>query len=195
MLNSTISNNVAGFAGGGIFATAGKLTIACSTIADNTVDDTDGCGGGTSADLELQNTIVATNRGQVPVPLEDLMAPTIQSLGNNLIGVDPRPYYNEAGIPTDINFSGSDIIGVDISQTLGFLGFNDGTTMTQALLPGNPAIDHGSNNIVDFPTPLFDEQGDPRIVNGTMDIVASKSSPMPTSPSLRRITRRSTMSR
>ena len=173
MLNSTISNNVAGFAGGGIYATAGKLTIACSTIADNTVDDTDGRGGGINApDLELQNTIVATNGGPGPVPLEDLMAPTIQSLGNNLIGVDPRPYYNEFGIPTDINFFGSDLIGVDISQTLGFLGFNDGTTMTQALLPGNPAIDHGSNNIVDFPTPLFDEQGDPRIVNGTMDIGA-----------------------
>ena len=44
--------------------------------------------------------------------------------------------------------------------------------MTQALLAGNPAIDHGSNNIVDFPTPLFDEQGDPRIVNRTMDIGA-----------------------
>ncbi|MGO9463151.1 MAG: beta strand repeat-containing protein, partial [Isosphaeraceae bacterium] len=173
MLNSTISNNVAGFAGGGIFATAGKLTIACSTIADNTVDDTDGRGGGIFApDLELQNTIVATNGGPGPVPLEDLLAETIQSLGNNLIGVDPRPFFNEFGIPTDINFSGSDLIGVDISQTLGFLGFNDGTTMTQALLPGNPAIDHGSNNIVDFPTPLFDEQGDPRIVNGTMDIGA-----------------------
>ena len=173
MLNSTISNNVAGFAGGGIYATAGKLTIACSTIADNTVDDADGRGGGIDApDLELQNTIVATNGGPGPVPLEDLLAETIQSLGNNLIGVDPRPYFTEFGIPTDINFFGSDIIGVDIIQTLGFLGFNDGPTMTQALLPGNPAIDHGSNNIVDFPTPLFDEQGDPRIVNGTMDIGA-----------------------
>ena len=102
--------------------------------------------------------------------VRDLNADTIQSLGNNLIGVDPRPYFTEFGIPADINFFGSDLIGVDISQTLGFLGFNDGPTMTQALLPGNPAIDHGSNNIVDFPTPLFDEQGDPRIVNGTMDI-------------------------
>ncbi len=63
MLNSTISNNVAGFAGGGIYATAGKLTIACSTIADNTAEDnTFGRGEGIHVPiLELDNTIVATN--------------------------------------------------------------------------------------------------------------------------------------
>jgi predicted outer membrane repeat protein len=53
---------------------------------------------------------------------------------------------------------------------LGTLASNGGPIQTIALLPGSPAIDHGSNSYVT--TGETDERGLARIVNGTVDIGA-----------------------
>jgi len=58
---------------------------------------------------------------------------------------------------------------------LGLLRNNGGSTKTMALLPGSPALDHGSNALaVDASSnPLTtDQAGNPRILNGTVDIGA-----------------------
>jgi hypothetical protein len=159
--NCTIAGNVAGasFLGGGI-VNYGAVTVTNSTIAGNSAGD----GGGIYEDgqygpVTLNNTIVANNTG------DDL-------------------YLNPG---TGGTFSGSnDLIGdgSDLSEfgpnsksgtaLLSSLGNYGGPTEMMALLPGSPAIDAGSNALVPVGV-TTDQRGQPRIVNGTVDIGAFES--------------------
>ena len=193
--NSAIYNNSAerlGASGGGI-TNAGTAIINQSTIADNSVNAR-GTGGGikntgtitisnstisansdgisnSGGEATLISTIVAGNSSN-----SDLQNDDIISGGNNLIG-------GEATSSLDIGFVGglanvqdSDIVGTaenPIDPLLGELQDNGGSTLTQALLEGSPAIDRGSNpNNLEFDQrgEGFDQRGegfDRTVGNGT----------------------------
>lgn len=152
--NSTISGNQANnLAFGGGIATAGTLTVANSTVANNIAN----AGGGIeniSGSAILRNSIVATNQDRSGAP--DVSGPFV-SQGRNLIG-------NPVGAG---GFSSNDLLNVD--PLLGPLANNGGATQTHALLPGSLAI-----NTAGAGATAADQRGVP--ANGTRDIGAFESS-------------------
>lgn len=110
----------------------------------------------------LQNTIVAGNFGANP----DISGP-LQSQGNNLVG-------DGSGTTDPLNGPG-DLVGDSanpIDPLLAPLADNGGPTLTQALLPGSPAIDAGDPN---FAASLEGDQrgaGFPRVTDGNLDGIA-----------------------
>jgi hypothetical protein len=169
--NSTVSGNVAYSDGGGIYnlGSSTTLTIANSTIAGNVSGN--GVGGISNHShnaFAMRNTIVAGNRGSEGLP--DDLAGYLTGDGYNLIG-------NTNG---RTGFDPTDLLNVD--PRLGPLQDNGGPTLTQALLPGSPAIDAGDNT----DAPMWDQRGAPfrRIVHGTIDIgafeVQARGYPRPT---------------
>jgi len=150
--NSTISGNTAGFTGGGIWMSkATAATIVNSTIAFNTADsDNNGTGDGggiklfadmPANSLTLQSTIVAQNRRGTAGTPDDINGTVEGTSENNLIGVDT----GLLGIAGAIKGNLIGTAASPIDPRLGPLQFNGGLTLTHALLPGSPAIDHGAN--------------------------------------------------
>jgi hypothetical protein len=192
--NSAITGNDAGEAGGGAYNDAGELSVTNSTIAGNQVYGAWGGGGGIyngsgtvilagstlagnqtrswlwpahagggvfngSGLVSLSSSIVASNSAPAG-PGQDVSG-TTDSLGRNLIS-------HTAGS------SGWVVTGLgDVDPVLGPLQNNGGPTMTMALLPGSPAIDAGSNELIPAGV-MYDQRGPgfQRIVNGTVDIGA-----------------------
>ncbi len=159
-VNTTISGNLANGRGGGIaFYYAGDSDgrIAHSTITNNYASD--GGGGIYAYDgiLDITHSIVAGNdsdsgsrnfdgsgRFQTIFSIVgDVANPSVEDDGGNQFGVDPL---------------------------LGALGNNGGPTETHLPQAGSPAIDTGDPAIVD--PPALDQAGNPRVVNGTIDIGA-----------------------
>ena len=141
IVNSTISGNSAGDSGGGIDGTF--LTIMNSTISGNSA----GSGGGIYHylfNLDISNTIL--NAGASGENIFN-NGGTITSHGYNISSDDGGGYLNGPG----------DQIKTD--PLLGPLQDNGGPTLTQALLPGSPAIDAGDPNFT--PPPFYDQRGCP----------------------------------
>ncbi len=162
--NCTIADNTASQFGGGIDNLT-TMTVSNSTIASNSaaVD-----GGGIysgQGDSVLNNTIVAdsTSGGD----LYGSFSGAYDLIGDGSGGLDPAN--NLLGSPSNL-----------LDPLLAPLGNYGGPTQTMALLPGSPAIDAGSNALIaiDPSTGLpftTDQRGQPRIVNGTVDIGAFES--------------------
>ncbi len=194
IISSTISGNRAGNggngssiggiggSGGGIFnfgnsASEGTVTIINSTLSGNQSGSSGspngraGTGGGifnsNTGTVRIANTIVANSpTGGDIVDEGDIFT----NLGNSIVE------------------DGSLVGTLTGDPQLGPLQDNGGPTLTHALLPGSPAIDSGSNALVDGRLPLADINGDgvingndnlnseqrgfDRIVNGTVDIGA-----------------------
>lgn len=154
-INTTVSGNTAGSLGGGIFSDlpnsgdgvdpSGSFALLFNvTIADNTVVDVDGIGGGICFDCEPQamgdtgesffvtNTLIAQNTA----PSGADCAGTFLSDGFNLIG-DPAlcDGFTNTGDQTNVADAG-----------IGALAKNGGSTETHALLDGSPAIDRANND-------------------------------------------------
>ncbi|MBL1179034.1 DUF4347 domain-containing protein [Pantanalinema sp. GBBB05] len=161
--NSTISGNT-GANGGGIRSTTNAtLTLTNVTIANNTA--TSGGGGLSygSGTVNVKNTLIANNTHAISPDV----AGTFVSQGNNLIG-------KSNGSSGFINGTNADIVGTiaaPIDPQLGALANNGGPTQTHALLNGSLAINAGSNTGVT----ATDQTGNPRIVNGLVDIGAVES--------------------
>ena len=83
----------------------------------------------------------------------------VTSLGHNLIG----------SVDSSIVWDPSDLTGVD--PHLAPLADNGGATQTMALLPGSPAINAGSNDLIP-PGVTTDQRYFARIVGGVVDIGA-----------------------
>jgi CSLREA domain-containing protein len=161
-----LSGNVGGAAsGGGIyFAANGTYTVTSSTIVSNTATGGSGTptaagvGGGifnANGTVNLKSTLIAGNTAQTP----DVNGP-YASQGFNLIGKTD----GSTGFP-----SGTDLVGtinapLDPKIDPNGLKNNGGPTLTIALLPGSPAIDHG-NSATSNGTPATDQRdaGFPRI--------------------------------
>jgi predicted outer membrane repeat protein len=175
--NSTFSGNVAGSRGGGISST-GAVQITSSTLTGNrAVSGSSGAFGGGLFDglpAKLFNTIVAGN----------FQGPTSNTTASDVYGsLDATSAFNLIGTGGAGGLTGGsngNQVGV-ANPGLGALANNGGPTQTIALLPGSPAIDHGSNTYV--ASGVADQRGLPRIANGTVDIGAFEVQPAVTIPS------------
>ncbi len=156
LTNVTIAANTASSPGGGVYANGGAsnvLTIASSTIVDNSADTAGGIDvAGTAT---LVDSIVANN-------------PVLSLSGGDLAG-SFTANYNLIKTPATATLTGAhNIIGVD--PLLGELGMNGGPTPTLLPIPNSPAIDAGDPAFAS--PPIYDQRGLPRIVNTVIDIGA-----------------------
>jgi CSLREA domain-containing protein len=191
--NSTISGNtstgsfgVGGILNGTFLGGNATLTLNNSTVYANNIKETIGTGGIANVNsscnsctptVKLTNSIVAGNLRFGSTP-NDFSGGADSSSSFNLIGNG-----GSAGLTNGVN---GNQVGVS-NPGLGSLANNGGPTMTNALLPGSPAINAGSNanlpaDDLDLdgdgnrtePIP-FDQRGLARIVNTTVDIGAFES--------------------
>jgi len=187
LLNSTVSGNVGtGPAGpGGVFLFANvRGSFSNSTISNNTTQ-----GGAAGIRVASGPTFPATGSDALP-PTVRLRSTIVSGSpdGRNDIGVDaatvPSLVVDAEQSLIGLLQSGVTVTGSGNKSTtaplLGALTFNGGPTRTQALLPGSPAIDAGSN-------PLgfaYDQRGPgfPRTNDGTTDMGAYESAAAPPPP-------------
>jgi parallel beta-helix repeat protein len=140
LVNSTVSGNHARVNGGGLYHSGSTAGLFNVTIAGNTANSDasgSGFGGGiynASGTVNAQNSIFAGNIyvslfNGFPLANPEDCDGTLTSQGYNIISD-----------PTDCTITGSFI---QANPALGQLQDNGGPTLTQALLPGSPAIDAG----------------------------------------------------
>ncbi len=201
LINSTVSGNAAGGAGGGIFHASGipgdggglydlggSATLANATIVANHVVETvgflsgsgQGAGlfTGVSSPVLIGNTIVAGNTVAGANMLSDdcTTVTPLDSSGYNLFGL------GTGGCTIAGNTTGNQFVQ---NAEIGPLADNGGPTETHALLPGSPAIDAGTpqplGGCTDLAgTPLTtDQRGEPRPQGIRCDIGAFEAPFMP----------------
>jgi CSLREA domain-containing protein len=163
ILDSTISNNLAGESGGGLVTYGGTAVLVNSTVSGNRGGDSDSptWGGGvdnSGGSLALfSSTVTANIGGTGGVVGPATLANTIVAGNQSLAG---PPYYPAAGdCRGEIISRGYNLIGdatgctitgdttgnlLGVAANLGPLRRNGGPTMTHAPRPGSPAIDAGN---------------------------------------------------
>jgi predicted outer membrane repeat protein len=178
IVNSTVSGNSAVNFGGGVY-NHGTFGNAAAQIANSTFSDNSAQSSGDSI----------YNFDQLG------MGDAIASFGNTIFKASASGnFFNNGGTMTSLGYNLSSDNGggylngpgdqINTDPMLGPLQDNGGSTMTHALLPGNPAIDTGDSNFT--PPPLYDQRGPgyPRMVNGRIDKgsfeVQSAGTPTPT---------------
>ncbi|MGH8172610.1 MAG: choice-of-anchor Q domain-containing protein [Rhodanobacteraceae bacterium] len=161
VLDSTISGNSASGAGGGVYAKYRQFAVSNSTITQNSAG-AQGGGMFLTYATDLDSTIVANNSAADGATADIGSTYDIVLEGsNNLVLASNVP------LPPDT---------LSVDPMLGPLQDNGGASMTHALLPGSPAIDHGSNPSNGlFEQRLFDLNGEvfyERLVGPAPDIGA-----------------------
>lgn len=163
--NSTISGNIAGTAGGGVFVRpVYPVLISNSTITGNQASSGGGLYvSGNAETVTLQSTIVAGNSASTGAADIDAPAPQIIYGANNLIG-DAALVVT---VPSDTLRSAPRLLP---------LADNGGPTLTHALGAGSPAIDRG-NNVANLTS---DQRGDgfARVRGRAADIGAFETAPV-----------------
>jgi hypothetical protein len=168
LTNSTLTGNTATNLGGAIYSKHGTTALYDATISGNTASS----GGGMyiyhSNTATLNNSLIAGNSATTT---KDIAGKVASGSLNNLVG-------DGSGMTGITNGSGGNQVGTSgspINPLLSTLGNYGGPTQTLTLLPGSPALDAGSNAAIPSGV-TTDQRGDPRIVNGTVDIGAFESS-------------------
>lgn len=161
--NSTISGNMSGGIGGGIYAFQGGAAVIRSTITRNTTGIT--VNNDLGASVLVKSSIVADNIDS-DVDYFNNTVNTFRSDGFNVIGTgNSITKFNATGDQTGI-----------VNPFLGPLANNGGPTKTHALLAGSPAINAGDLSLVAGVNgvPQYDQRGTPfgRVFNGRIDIGA-----------------------
>ena len=136
VINSTVSENSADWAGG-IF-NEGTLNLTNSTVTNNSATVTDGVFTYANGSAEVRNTIIASNTDG-----PDLEGP-FTTLGNNLIG-------RTDGTNGFTNGLNGDQVGTPttpLDPRLAPLANNGGPTQTHALLADSTAVDAGNNCVL-----------------------------------------------
>jgi len=167
IVNSTISDNFAYRSGAGIFNDFfGKLRLYNVTLAGNAANQNlaGGTGGGlynnnsSGATAQLQNTLMDANTHMT----------IAQDVGDDCAGTVIAQDYNLFSSTAGCLGPGS----LDVKNQPGLTGplqDNGGSTFTNALLPGSPAIDAGNpagcTGILGADL-LTDQRGLPRLANG-----------------------------
>jgi hypothetical protein len=186
VMNSTISGNSAnaGFGGGIMNLGLGfpaALAVSNSTITGNTARDQAGGGGIDSEDdgqavATVANSTLSDNFGYAGIINDGEL-----TIGNTILKAGARPTIIKVGFghttSAGYNLSSDNADGllngpgdqINTEPLLGPLQDNGGPTLTQALLPGSPAIDAGDPSFT--PPPFFDQRGPgfDRVVNGRID--------------------------
>ena len=164
LTNTTISGNTATSNGGGLYnAYYGSATLINCTISGNSAS---GSGGGiytVNGTTSIGNTIVALNLASSGT---DVQGPVV-SKGNNLVGVTDG----------SSGWVASDLTGTSaqpLNPLLAPLGNYGGPTETMPLLPGSLAIAAGNVSLILSGT-TTDQRGEPRLLNGAVDIGAFES--------------------
>jgi CSLREA domain-containing protein len=159
MTNVTVSGNEA--AVGSAILNFGTVTLASSTIGDNSAGETGGGGIVNLDQLTITGSIAAGNsEGNCASLVTDPPLSDVTSGGRNLAD-DATCAFNQ---PTDLQ---------DVADArLGPLQDNGGPTETQALLSGSPAIDAGGTSC-----PATDQRGVARPQGAACDIGAFEAQP------------------
>jgi predicted outer membrane repeat protein len=157
----TMTGNTAGNQGGAIFDPQRRFLEANNTTAQNSAEEGGGAYVAADADGDgsFVNDIIAENTATADGP--DVYGDA-DSDGNNLIG--------DADGST--SWLASDLLGTSaspIDPKLNALGFYGGLVETMTLQSGSPALRAGN---VSYVSTTVDERGDPRIVDGDVDIGA-----------------------
>jgi hypothetical protein len=168
LTNCTVAGNKATQAGGVKVGLVSEATFINCTVAGNTAVY---CGGifNYFGDVTLDNSIVAGNTTSYP---DGDFFGSVSSLSvNNLIGDGSGI---TGGIDNGVNGNQVGSQSAPIDPLLAPLGDYGGPTQTMALLPGSPATAAGS--VAAIPADVTtDQRGQPRIVNGVVDIGAYQS--------------------
>ena len=179
--NCTLSENSAGYGGGGGIHNSGSLTITNSTLWGNSGGIGSGGGGGiyispSSSTVTLNNTIVAGNGAWHGPDIYDSSGTLSGS--HNLIGDGADQSALVDGVDGNQVGTASSPVDPLLSDWAQF----DNGQWGYYLLPGSPAIDAGSNDLLpadtfdldndsDTSEPLpIDLAGTPRVSGGVVDI-------------------------
>jgi hypothetical protein len=174
LMNSTVSGNLSSNKGGGLYVYSGHAQLLNTTVVGNVVHPTlgvTGLGGGVyitaSATFTAYSSLLAWNIVRYTVISwhhdDCYSSGTVGSLAYNLIQTNTNCFVTGGQI--------GNIVGQD--PLLGPLAYNGGSTQTQALLPGSPAIDTGmfTGCIDDAGNPLTtDQRGFVRPVKGSTSL-------------------------
>ncbi len=188
LINSTISNNIADGAGGGIYSRSTTVNLINSTVSGNVTDGSAGgirvgvrstvelCqstvtnnsanrGGGfdlsneSDSYLSLINSIVLGNSASRGGEIEARSSATVTSV-SSILGSGRGALYNARPSSSDISI---DLLQTELTSVLLPLRNNGGTAATQALPKNSPAIDAGDpSSCGTLPTRNFDQRGRPR---------------------------------
>jgi hypothetical protein len=164
IVNSTIAQNTASYADGGILnAFGGNLVISDSTIAINSAHDSYG-GLNSEGNTTIANTIVAGNTISSIVSEGADVSGVIISKGHNLIG-------EQDGSSGWISSDDRGTVSTPLNPHLSPLGQFGGGVQTLVPLTGSLAIGHGSVSLIPGGIST-DERGFARVVAGKVDIGA-----------------------
>ena len=165
--NNTFTNNTSNsdnYGGGGAIYNHDMLITTNNTFTQNTAGD--GYGGAIYNDSTAtvtNNTIVDNNAANGG----GIYNESSLTLNNTIVaGNTTNDVYGQVNGNNNL---------ISINPLLAPLGNYGGPTQTMAILPGSPATDAGNNALI--PAGITtDQRGEPRIVNGIVDIGAFESS-------------------
>ena len=170
LVNTTVSGNSSKDSSGGIVFSLQNATafasVQSSTVFGNQAGtDGTGTGGGiyvlgnATATLTISNTVVAGNTDQAGA--SDLVRTN---------GVVNASFSLFQTTPTAGTITTASNVVTGANPQLGPLADNGGPTLTHLPLAGSPLINAGDPNFA--PPPSTDQRGDPRVVQGRLDIGA-----------------------
>jgi len=176
LVNSTLSGNSAAVNGGGISndcPCASLVNLYNVTISNNQADaDSNGSGDGGGVfngnnginTVQLQDSLIAGNWA-TQLFFHNIYILRANDCNGPLTSLD----YDLIGTTSDCTFTKSPDDQLNVAADIGPLQANGGPTLTQALLPGSPAIDAGAPSGCPDQNSLLlatDQRGARRTANG-----------------------------